>query len=62
MYKQYTFEAYVPSEFISSTMLRKVVKLVSDDLAYYQHVYQLVHKDIKHYYCLQDIIFYYKDI
>jgi hypothetical protein len=39
----------VPSEFISPTMLRKVIKLVSDDLAYNQHVDQLVHKDIKHY-------------
>jgi hypothetical protein len=51
------YAGYLPMEFVSPTMVRKVLDDISNNLAYNQPGYRLACRDVQHYYHLKDIAF-----
>jgi hypothetical protein len=55
------YAGYLPMEFVSPTMVQRVLDNISNDLAYHQPGYRLTYRDVQHYYHLKDIAFCTKD-
>jgi hypothetical protein len=51
------YAGYLPMEFVSPIMVRRVLDDISENLAHNQPGYRLAYRDVQHYYHLKDIAF-----